>query len=227
MKILRSIILFIQHLTESNFVFSLKFSADTTLIGQNIIAELLQLSCLYNKRFLRFLSGWLKEPKLKDLFETVYKLEIFPGKISAVNPAFKPPRPLPKVKSSEEIVPAKKTISVGGRRKRYAYQYAPAIWNTANKQLDNNCYNYANNKATDTFAQPGRGSGAMCQYKRPDCMRNAAINDHLETLDLPPDAPLPLAPSGKKHLVALFINPGKKHRITFSYIGYKMWQTLI
>ena len=104
MKILRSIILFIQHLTESNFVFSLKFSADTTLIGQNIIAELLQLSCLYNKRFLRFLWGWSKEPALKAHFAEVLEQEIKPGKISAVNPALRPPRPLLKGKSEEETV---------------------------------------------------------------------------------------------------------------------------
>ena len=220
MKILRSIILFIQHLTESNFVFSLKFSADTTLIGQNIIAELLQLSCLYNKRFLRFLWGWLKEPTLKEHFANVFELEILRGKISAVNPV-KPPRPLPKVKLPEEnlpakkppqplpeeIVPVKKTISVGGRRKRYAYPYTPSIWNT-NKQLDNNCYNFANNKVTDTFAQPGRGSGAMCTVQDSVCMRNSAVNDHLEFLEVAAGAPIPRVPNGKKHLVALYVNPG-------------------
>ena len=36
MKILRSIILFLGHFTESNFVFSLKFSADTTLNGFSV-----------------------------------------------------------------------------------------------------------------------------------------------------------------------------------------------
>ena len=208
MKILRSIILFIQHLTESNFVFSLKFSANTTLIGQNIIAELLQLSCLYNKKFLRFLWGWLKEPALKAHFADVFKLEIQPGKISAVNPAFRPPRPLPKGKSEEETVLAKKTISVGGRRKRYAYRYSPVFWNTGNTQQDNNCYNYANNKPTDTFAQPGRGSGAKCVLQDEICMRNAAVNDHLEFLEVALGAPIPPVPSGKKHLVALYVNPG-------------------
>ena len=206
MKILRSIILFIQHLTESNFVFSLKFSVDTTLIGQNIIAELLQLSCLYNKRFLRFLSGWLEETKLEKYFEDIHNLEILTGKSSAVNPV-RPPRPLPEVKLPEENVPAKKTISVGGRRKRYAYRYTPSIWNT-NKQLDNNCYNFANNKITDTFAQPGRGSGAKCLVQDAVCMRNAAVNDHLEFLEAAIGTPIPPVPSGKKHLVALYVNPG-------------------
>ena len=61
----------------------------------------------------------MKEPALKAHFADVFKLEIQPGKISAVSPALRPPRPLPKGKSEEETVLAKKTISVGGRRKRY------------------------------------------------------------------------------------------------------------
>ena len=186
----------------------------------NIIAELLQLSCLYDKRFLRFLSGWLKEKMLQAYFNKVLKEEIIPGVISAVTPAKQLqqqlqqnlPEPL-KLLGQKAIqnLPAKKPISVSSRRKRYAYEITSYPWNNIPAaQLNNNCYNYANNKLTYTFAQPGRGSGAMCQYYFPDCMRNAAINDHLETLDLPPDAPLRLAPSGKKHLVALVINPGKK-----------------
>lgn len=39
--------------------------------------------------------------------------------------------------------------------------YAPAYWNDHGTiQYNNNCYNYANNKRTDTFAQPGRGGGS-------------------------------------------------------------------
>ncbi len=38
--------------------------------------------------------------------------------------------------------------------------YEPAWWNDgAQKQLHNNCYNYACNYRTDTFAQPGRAGG--------------------------------------------------------------------
>ena len=200
---LRSITLFLQHFTESHFVFSLTFSADTN-----------------SKRFLRFLSDWLKEKMLQVYFNKVLKEEISPGVISAVTPAKQPqqqlqqnlPEPL-KLLGQKAIqnLPPKKPISVSGRRKRYAYETTSYPWNDIlAAQLNNNCYNYANNKATYTFAQPGRGSGARCQYHLPDCMRNAAINDHLETLDLPPAAPLPPVPSGKKHLVALVINPGKK-----------------
>jgi len=37
--------------------------------------------------------------------------------------------------------------------------YNPATWNTPAVQPHNNCYNYANNRITNTFAQPGRASG--------------------------------------------------------------------
>jgi hypothetical protein len=40
--------------------------------------------------------------------------------------------------------------------------YEPAWWNDGGqKQLHNNCYNYASNYRSDTFAQPGRAAGAM------------------------------------------------------------------
>lgn len=34
--------------------------------------------------------------------------------------------------------------------------YDPGYWNASNRRGSNNCYNYATNKATNTFAQPGR-----------------------------------------------------------------------
>ena len=157
---------------------------------------------------------------LQVYFNKVLKEEISPGVINAVSPAKQPQQllqqNLPQIlkllgQKAIQSLPPKKPISVSSRRKRYAHEMTFYPWNNfPATQLNNNCYNYANNKLTYTFAQPGRGSGAMCQYYSPDCIRNAAINDHLETLDLPPAAPLPLAPSGKKHLVALVINPGKK-----------------
>ena len=40
--------------------------------------------------------------------------------------------------------------------------YTPSFWNDGGQiQYNNNCYNYSNNKRTDTFAQPGRAAGAM------------------------------------------------------------------
>ncbi|MBC8115261.1 MAG: hypothetical protein H7062_12830 [Candidatus Saccharimonas sp.] len=37
--------------------------------------------------------------------------------------------------------------------------YNPGIWNTPSVQPFNNCYNYANDQRTNTFAQPGRAHG--------------------------------------------------------------------
>jgi hypothetical protein len=37
--------------------------------------------------------------------------------------------------------------------------YNPGFWNTPAVQPKNNCYNYAMNWRSDTFAQPGRISG--------------------------------------------------------------------
>ena len=46
--------------------------------------------------------------------------------------------------------------------------YDPGWWNNDQTRLwNNNCYNYANNQATNTFAQPGRGTGQ--QYTSLTC----------------------------------------------------------
>lgn len=37
--------------------------------------------------------------------------------------------------------------------------FNPGFWNVARVQANNNCYNYATNRRTDTFAQPGRAAG--------------------------------------------------------------------
>ena len=37
--------------------------------------------------------------------------------------------------------------------------YNPSFWNQPSVQQYNNCYNYASNDRTDTFAQPGNISG--------------------------------------------------------------------
>lgn len=43
--------------------------------------------------------------------------------------------------------------------------YSPGFWNDGNGvQWNNNCYNYSNNKRTDTFAQPGKASGITLSW---------------------------------------------------------------
>jgi hypothetical protein len=39
--------------------------------------------------------------------------------------------------------------------------FNPGFWNASGVITNNNCYNYATNRRTDTFAQPGRATGAQ------------------------------------------------------------------
>ena len=96
-------------------------------------------------------------------------------------------------------------------RKRFAPPYLPAQWNADLKtRRRNNCYNYANDKITNTFAQPGRGSGRIFNQLIGNVERDAAVRDVLVVLNPHPlgTDPVPVAPGGPEHLVALFVDPG-------------------
>lgn len=87
-------------------------------------------------------------------------------------------------------------------------------------QGENNCYDYGNDIATDTFAQPGRGSGQ--QWKSNTCtdMRAAAERDGLvwNGTMLPKSEP----PTG--HYAALLIWPGTNfHWIRFDSQPAGFW----
>ena len=82
--------------------------------------------------------------------------------------------------------------------------YEPNWWNDAGqKQFNNNCYNYATNYRTDTFAQPGRAAGAEYTSRTCGSVRPAAIADDLISA---PTANNKCPKEG--HLVALVIAPG-------------------
>ncbi|MHC4956375.1 MAG: hypothetical protein ACYTGZ_21240 [Planctomycetota bacterium] len=83
--------------------------------------------------------------------------------------------------------------------------YSPNFWNSSSwVRTNNNCYNYSNNKRTDTFAQPGRASGTTLGLSNLNCadVTAAAIADGIEAA--PSSATCP------SHCVkiALVINPG-------------------
>ena len=81
--------------------------------------------------------------------------------------------------------------------------YEPAWWNAPSRRPHNNCYNYACNYRTDTFAQPGRAHSAQYSSLTCDSVRPAAVADKLI------DAPK--ANNGcpeEGHLVALVVAPG-------------------
>ncbi len=62
--------------------------------------------------------------------------------------------------------------------------YDPGKWNNNPTVLqNNNCYNYGNDTITNTFAQPGRGTGQMAPYP-PSCSETsaAAVRDGLKSI---------------------------------------------
>ena len=126
---------------------------------------------------------------------------------------------------SEEINQGKISAEVQVT-KRFAPNYSPGWWNgNRNRLTRNNCYNYANDRATGTFAQPGRtfalAQGQIANINQYNVAMNAAavqaasVNDGLQIVNVPqapqgPFAqnPLPRVPNGPRHLVALVVNQG-------------------
>lgn len=60
--------------------------------------------------------------------------------------------------------------------------FEPSFWNGNSRQGSNNCYNYANNKATNTFAQPGKAAGSANGIMTCSAAIQAVIADGLEYL---------------------------------------------
>lgn len=81
--------------------------------------------------------------------------------------------------------------------------YEPSSWNGGSMTM-NNCYNYANNKRTNTFAQPGRASGQTAVGMSCAVVHAAAVRDGLEPIADPYD------PSYKT-AVALVVAPGEDY----------------
>ena len=82
-------------------------------------------------------------------------------------------------------------------------QFNPGFWNTPTVQPHNNCYNYARNWRTDTFAQPGRAHGAQTSTMACATVKTAAMADGLvERCHCLPISEWP------RRLMALVIDPG-------------------
>lgn len=127
----------------------------------------------------------------------------------------------------QKVLMEMKTVAAPSGLKRDSPDYKPGDWNGNHNILtNNNCYNYANDRVTNTFAQPGRGAAmAANQIQNPDqynlpmnpaTVRIRAVNDGLQVVNLPPppqgpfpqEPPIPNVPAGTKHLVALVVEPG-------------------
>lgn len=98
---------------------------------------------------------------------------------------------------------AKATCPVCAAKDAPAYQ--PGLWNVPSVQPYNNCYNYANNQATNTFAQPGRAHHAQATTMACPDVNTAAKADGLTDS---PNFSAPLGP-GQGWYVALVIWPGR------------------
>ena len=100
-----------------------------------------------------------------------------------------------------------------GYKAKKIQHYAPKLdldrWNTYPLVLlNNNCYNYANDKITNSFAQPGRASGHPLGQLTPEELLEASESDGLLKMDVGPDDPCPEAPEQPNCLVALFVATG-------------------
>lgn len=71
------------------------------------------------------------------------------------------------------------------------------------KQWDNNCYNYGNDIVTNSFAQPGRGTGHKWESNTCEDVKKAAISDGLQWIgtEYPSNKP------DQGHYLALLIWP--------------------
>jgi hypothetical protein len=72
------------------------------------------------------------------------------------------------------------------------------------KQWDNNCYNYGNDIVTNSFAQPGRGTGHKWEANTCEDVKKAAIYDGLEWVG----TEYPSKKPEHGHYIALLIWPG-------------------
>jgi hypothetical protein len=82
-------------------------------------------------------------------------------------------------------------------------KFNPSFWNTPAVQPHNNCYNYARNWRTNTFAQPGRAHGAMTSTMACPNVTTAALADGLvQRCKCLPIGEWP------RRLMALVIDPG-------------------
>jgi hypothetical protein len=84
--------------------------------------------------------------------------------------------------------------------------FNPAKWNNDPTIIrSNNCYNYSNDKITNTFAQPGRGSGQM--FGALDCGNVSSAAQRDGQLTVPNFSSTPV----DGHFIALVIWPGRDY----------------
>ena len=91
--------------------------------------------------------------------------------------------------------------------------YNPHRWDVDDTvRRKNNCYNYALDQTTNTYAQPGKESSQIYSEISGEAIRDAAVRDGWVVLNPHPaiNDPVSAASDGDEHLVALFVAPGKQ-----------------
>lgn len=84
--------------------------------------------------------------------------------------------------------------------------FTPSVWNDGGTyQYNNNCYNYATNRRTNTFAQPGRAAGAQASTMSCSAVKAAAIADGLQPVSAPDGSWMDI---NFKGVAALVVAPG-------------------
>jgi len=110
-----------------------------------------------------------------------------------------PPPPSPPPSSLRTTIKDEKC----GKCEYEVSQYNPGFWNGASVVGHNNCYNYARNWRTNTFAQPGRAHGAQTSTMACNTVSAAAMADGLrKRCDCLGESEYP------RRLMALVIDPG-------------------
>lgn len=95
--------------------------------------------------------------------------------------------------------------------------YDPGKWNNDPQiRLKNNCYNYANDKITGTFAQPGRGGGQVLTALDCPSVTAAAVRDGQISVANAAGTP------AQGHFIALVIWPGQDYH-WYRLDGNAMW----
>lgn len=105
--------------------------------------------------------------------------------------------------SADDLLKLYSATGCPPNRTQDAPVYDPGRWNIPSVQPYNNCYNYANDQITNTFAQPGRATGRPITSLSCGGVRPSAESDGLR---VSPNFSDPLGP-GQGWYVALVIWP--------------------
>lgn len=90
--------------------------------------------------------------------------------------------------------------------------YEPHVWNNRTfVQRRNNCYNYASNIITNTFAQPGRANRHNITRNPPELYGESVYYGTILDGLIPVPSPTQCLPSAGLNLVALVIWPGRDY----------------